>query len=98
MVGFLHFDAFGPEPELHRLYVDRRHRGVGVGVLLMDELHARMPSDLAYMLLVVAGNDGAVRFHRRHGLRVERIVGGLAYYTSAWASGSQPMRRRSTWC
>jgi ribosomal protein S18 acetylase RimI-like enzyme len=81
VVGFLHFDAFGPEPELHRLYIDPLHRGVGVGTLLMDELHARVPSDLAYMLLVVAGNDGAVRFYRRHGLCVERIVDGLGYYS-----------------
>ena len=80
IVGFLHYDAFGPEPELHRLYVDRRHRSAGIGAQLMDELHARVPADLAYMLLVVAGNDGAVRFYERHGLQVERVVDGLAYY------------------
>lgn len=80
VVGFLHFDAFGPEPELHRLYVDHRHRSAGVGALLMDMLHERVPADLAYMLLVVAGNDRAVRFYERHGLRVERTVDGLEYY------------------
>lgn len=47
----------------------------------MDELHQRVPADLAYMLLVVSGNDGAVRFYRRHGLRVERTVDGLQYYS-----------------
>lgn len=81
VVGFLHFDAFGPEPELHRLYLDRRRRGAGIGSLLMDELHQRVPARLAYMLLVVDGNDGAVRFYRRHGLRVERTVDGLEYYS-----------------
>lgn len=81
VVGFLHFDAFGPEPELHRLYLDRECRGAGIGSLLMDELHQRVPADLAYMLLVVSGNDGAVRFYRRHGLRVERTVDGLQYYS-----------------
>ena len=81
VVGFLHFDAFGPEPELHRLYLDRRHRGAGVGSLLMDGLHEQVPADLAYLLLVVAGNDGAVRFYQRHGLRVERTVDGLQYYS-----------------
>jgi ribosomal protein S18 acetylase RimI-like enzyme len=81
VVGFLHFDAFGPEPELHRLYLDHRHRGAGVGSMLMDGLHERVPADLAYMLLVVAGNDGAVRFYRRHGLRIERTVDGLEYYS-----------------
>jgi ribosomal protein S18 acetylase RimI-like enzyme len=81
VAGFLHFDAFGPEPELHRLYVDHRYRGAGIGTLLMNDLHARVPAELAYMLLVVAGNDGAVRFYERHGLRVEQIVDGLAYYS-----------------
>jgi len=81
VAGFLHFDSFGPEPELHRLYLDRRRRGAGIGSLLMDELHDRVPADLAYMLLVVAGNDGAVRFYERHGLRVEGTVDGLEYYS-----------------
>ena len=81
VVGFLHFDAFGPEPELHRLYLVRECRGAGIGSLLMGALHERVPADLAYMLLVVSGNDGAVRFYRRHGLRVERSVDGLEYYS-----------------
>jgi hypothetical protein len=33
------------------------------------------------MLLVVAGNDRAVRFYERHGLLVSRIVDGLVYYS-----------------
>ena len=81
VAGFLHFDAFGPEPELHRLYLDPLRRGAGIGSLLMDELHQRVPADLAYMLLVVAGNDGAVRFYERHGLRREATVNGLEYYS-----------------
>jgi len=81
VVGFLHFDSFGPEPELHRLYLEHRQRGVGIGTLLMDELHARLPAEFAYMLLVVAGNDRAVRFYERHGLHVSRLVDGLAYYS-----------------
>jgi ribosomal protein S18 acetylase RimI-like enzyme len=81
VVGFLHFDSFGPEPELHRLYLEHRQRGVGIGTLLMDALHARLPAEFAYMLLVVAGNDRAVRFYERHGLHVSRLVDGLAYYS-----------------
>jgi ribosomal protein S18 acetylase RimI-like enzyme len=81
VVGFLHFDSFGPEPELHRLYLELRQRGAGIGTLLMNELHARLPAGLAYMLLVVSGNDRAVRFYERHGLNVARIVDGLAYYS-----------------
>jgi ribosomal protein S18 acetylase RimI-like enzyme len=80
VVGFLHFDDFGPEPELHRLYVDHRYRSGGIGARLMGELHRRIPTDLAYMLLVVSGNHRAVRFYERAGLRIERIVDGLEYY------------------
>ena len=45
VVGFLHFDSFGPEPELHRLYLEHRHRGAGIGTLLMNGLHARLPAE-----------------------------------------------------
>jgi ribosomal protein S18 acetylase RimI-like enzyme len=81
VAGFLHFDSFGPEPELHRLYVDGRNRGAGIGTLLMNALHARLPAESAYMLLVVPGNDRAVRFYERHGLHVAQVVDGLAYYS-----------------
>lgn len=81
VVGFLHFDAFGPEPELHRLYCAPATRGHGVGSLLMGALHARLHVDLEYMLLVVEGNDRAVAFYERHGLRTEQAVDGLRYYS-----------------
>jgi ribosomal protein S18 acetylase RimI-like enzyme len=79
-VGFLHFDCFGPEPELHRLYLDEPHRGSGIGTVLMNELHSRLPLAAKYMLLVVAGNDRAVRFYERHGLHVADLVDGITYY------------------
>lgn len=95
VVGFLHFDCFGPEPELHRLYLDHRHRGAGIGSLLMDELHARLRAASPYMLLVVDGNDRAVRFYERHGLRVTEIVDGLAYYSQRmgveFPAGTRPV-------
>jgi ribosomal protein S18 acetylase RimI-like enzyme len=95
VVGFLHFDSVGPEPELHRLYLDPRHRGAGVGTLLMTGLHARLPAESAYMLLVVAGNDRAVRFYERQGLHVSRLVDGLVYYSErmgvVFPSGTRPV-------
>jgi GNAT superfamily N-acetyltransferase len=95
VVGFLHFDSFGPEPELHRLYLDRRYRGGGIGTMLMNELHGRLPRDnSAYMLLVVSGNERAVRFYERHGLQVAELVDGLVYYRErmgvAFPSGTRP--------
>jgi ribosomal protein S18 acetylase RimI-like enzyme len=78
--GFLHFDSFGPEPELHRLYVDAHARSGGIGGLLMDELHHRLPESVSYMLLVVEGNDRAVTFYEKQGLHIAEYVDGLAYY------------------
>jgi ribosomal protein S18 acetylase RimI-like enzyme len=80
VAGYLHFDSFGPEAELHRLYVDARVRGAGVGTLLMEDLHVRLPAPGRYMLLVVEGNDRAIAFYERHGLRVAELVDGLTYY------------------
>jgi ribosomal protein S18 acetylase RimI-like enzyme len=96
VVGYLHFDSFGLEPELHRLYVDDSERGGGVGTLLMDALHARIGKDSGYMLLVVKGNDGAVRFYERSGLHVEALVDGLSYYAERmgirFPPGTQPFK------
>jgi ribosomal protein S18 acetylase RimI-like enzyme len=91
--GFLHFDAFGPEPELHRLYVDGRARGHGAGHLLIEEAHARLPQRLPYMLLVVEGNDRAVAFYKRHGLHVAENVEGLEYYRDRMAVAFPPNTR-----
>lgn len=77
--GFLHFDSFGPEPELHRLYVDGRVRSGGLGSLLMEALNDRLPESVRYMLLV-EGNDRAIAFYHRHGLQIAEHVDGLAYY------------------
>jgi len=94
--GFLHFDAFGPEPELHRLYVDATVRSSGHGGLLIEELHDRLPDSVLYMLLVVEGNDRAVAFYERHGLEVAERVDGLAYYRErmgvAFPESTQPFR------
>ena len=96
VIGYLHFDSFGPESELHRLYVDDSERGGGVGALLMDALHARIGKDSNYMLLVVEGNEGAVRFYERSGLHVEAHVDGLSYYAERmgirFPPGMQPFR------
>jgi len=95
VVGYLHFDSFGPEPELHRLYVDDSERGGGAGTLLMDALHERFGTR-PYMLLVVEGNEGAVRFYERWGLQVETLVDGLAYYAERmgirFAPGTRPFK------
>src|SRR5258706_5183695 len=43
VIGYLHYDSQGPEPELHRIYVDPGRKRGGVGSALMRELHARLP-------------------------------------------------------
>lgn len=80
LVGFLHFDAFGPEPELHRLYVDADARGGRVGGALMEALHERLGAGAPYVLLVLRGNDRAVAFYERHGLVVAGRLDGVTTY------------------
>jgi ribosomal protein S18 acetylase RimI-like enzyme len=80
VAGYLHFDDFGPEPELHRIYVDPTVRRSGVGSLLLAELHARLPTPAHYMLLVLEGNDRAITFYQRHGFDIDAQVDGLDYY------------------
>ena len=87
VIGYLHFDSFGPEPELHRLYLDDSERGGGVGALLMDALHARIGMDADYMLLVVEGDEGAVRFYERWGFTSRALSTVLATTRNGWASG-----------
>ncbi len=82
VVGYLHFDAFDGEPELHRIYIDARHRSHGVGAALVAALHTRLHPE-TYILLVVKGNDGAVRFYERHGLYQEETLDGLEHYRAA---------------
>ncbi len=79
VVGFLHYDAFGEEPELHRIYLDptRLHRGIGSA--LMQELHRRLRPGAQYVLMVVAANEPAVSFYRHHGLTVDRRVDGVCH-------------------
>lgn len=104
VIGYLHYDCFGPEPELHRLYVDENERASGVGGRLMDALHERVGPETAYMLLVVEGNDRAVRFYERVGLSVTELVDGLAYYAErmgvSFPPNPKPFRlvlMRRTW-
>lgn len=85
VVGYLHYDSFGDEPELHRIYIDQRFRSQGVGAALVETLHERLQPD-TYILLVVKGNDGAVRFYERHGLTQENLLDGIRHYEDAGVS------------
>ena len=83
VVGYLHYDSEGTEPELHRIYVDPAQKRGGIGSALMRELHTRLASGSSYVLLVAEANTDAQAFYERYGLVVERHVEGPSYYTSA---------------
>jgi ribosomal protein S18 acetylase RimI-like enzyme len=85
VVGYLHYDTFGHEPELHRIYIEQRFRSQGVGAALVEALHTRLQRD-TYILLVVKGNDGAVRFYESHGLTQEDVLDGIEHYQAAGVS------------
>ena len=42
VVGYLHFDPFDGDPELHRIYIGAEYRSRGVGAALVAELHERL--------------------------------------------------------
>lgn len=79
IVGFLHYDCEGPEPELHRIYLDPAVKRKGIGSTLVAELHARLDAGASYILMVIADNHPAVAFYRRHGLVDEAHVDGPTY-------------------
>lgn len=80
VVGYLHYDSVGPEPELHRIYVAPGQFGGGIGGLLLRELHERLDPGTSYILMVLAANEGAMRFYERHGFVRDREVDGVEHY------------------
>ena len=83
VVGYLHYDCAGPEPELHRIYVDPEQKRGGIGSVLMREFHAWLDPGSSYILLVAEANRDAQAFYARHGLVVERGVDGNQHYGDA---------------
>lgn len=79
VVGFLHYDCTGPDPELHRIYIEPAMKRKGIGSALLHELHERLIPGASYILMVVAANLPAVTFYRRHGLVEEARVDGPTY-------------------
>ena len=83
VIGYLHYDSEGAEPELHRIYVDPDKKRGGVGRALMQDLHARLKPGAQYILLVAEANTDAQAFYERHGLVIENRVDGPEYYSAA---------------
>lgn len=81
VVGYLHYDCFASEPELHRIYLVQEEIGRGTGSRLMSEHHARLGPDATYVVIVAVANESACRFYERKGLVDERrIPDGTAFY------------------
>jgi len=80
VVGYLHFDREGPEPELHRIYVDPMQKRGGIGGALLRELHARLDLGTSYILLVHAENHAAIAFYEHYGFVEQARVDGLSYF------------------
>lgn len=85
VIGYLHYDSEGAEPELHRIYVDPEKKRGGVGRALIRELHARLQPGAQYILLVAEANADAQAFYERQGLVIEKRVDGPQYYSAAMA-------------
>lgn len=79
VAGFLHYDCEGPDPELHRIYIEPALKREGIGSALMRDLHQRLAPGASYILMVIAANLPAVAFYRRHGFTEEAKVDGPTY-------------------
>ena len=94
ILGFLHYDCEGPEPELHRIYLDSAEKRKGIGSMLLGELHARLAAGSGYILMVIAANHPAVAFYRKHDSWTRPASTARATCTSGWASRFRPAPRR----
>ena len=80
LIGYLHYDSVGSEPELHRIYVDPGQKRAGIGSALLREHHARLSTGESYVLMVFAANETAIEFYRRHGLEEQARVDAVEFY------------------
>ncbi len=94
VVGYLHYDCMGPEPELHRIYVDPEQKRGGIGSVLLGEFHAWLDPGSSYILLVAEANRDAQAFYARHGLVVERSVDGTRHYGDAMSIEVDQLHRK----
>ena len=94
VVGFLHYDCEGPDPELHRIYIELALKRRGIGGGLLGELHQRLAPGATYILMVIAANLPAVTFYQRHGFIEEAKVDGPKYMSEhmgvIFPAGTQP--------
>ena len=79
VVGFLHYDCHGPDPELHRIYLEPALKRKGIGSALLRALHERLAPGTSYILMVIAANVPAVTFYERHGFVESAKVDGPTY-------------------
>jgi GNAT superfamily N-acetyltransferase len=79
VVGFLHYDCEGSEPELHRIYLEPALKRKGIGSALLHALHERLAPGTSYILMVIAANVPAVTFYQRHGFVELAKVDGPQY-------------------
>jgi len=93
VVGYLHYDCEGPEPELHRIYVDPNRKRGGIGSALLAELNTRLGTGNSYVLLVAEQNEAARSFYERKGFVLEARVIGNEYYSKAMGIDLPPVPR-----
>jgi ribosomal protein S18 acetylase RimI-like enzyme len=94
VVGFLHYDCEGSDPELHRIYIDAALKRKGIGSALLRELHQRLAPGATYILMVIAANLPAVTFYQRHGFIEDAKVDGPTYMSEhmgvSFPAGTRP--------
>lgn len=75
VVGVCETGEFDDEQVIWKLYVDPHVRSRGIGVALLNQAIAMLPTDTDHVLVEhFAGNTRAAAFYQREGFRVVRLV------------------------
>jgi phosphinothricin acetyltransferase len=91
VVGYGCLSPYRPKPAFRHtvensVYVDRHHRGHGVGSAILARLLALAAEHGHHSVLarITAGNDGSLRLHERHGFRVVGMEREVAFKHERW--------------
>ncbi|OLB04755.1 MAG: hypothetical protein AUH14_10460 [Candidatus Rokubacteria bacterium 13_2_20CM_69_15_1] len=91
VLAFGSLSPYRPKPAFARtvedsVYVERRHRGEGLGGLILSELirRARAHGHRSVLARITSGNRASMRLHTRHGFRLVGVEQQVAMRRGGW--------------